>query len=450
MKKSLILILSLLQYFCNIEAQSCLPGGFIFGYQTQIDAFQALYPGCTVIEGDVEIVGEDISNLEGLSVLIAINGDLHLRNLDGVFNFSGLDSLSYIGGDLIINYNDSILNLEGLNGLSYVGGDVLIALNDSLINFSGLNSLDSIGGRLRIQGHYNLVDLSGLDELKKINGQLLMTSNHELKNIQNLINLAYVGGDLYIVGNAELISLEGLNNLTTFSEMTIAGNSDLTNLEGLENLNTVNGNVELNANTEMIDLTGLEGLTSISGSLYIHNNWSLVDLTGLENLTSINGTLFIHENHDLLSLSGIGNIDAGGIADLAISSNTELTDCDVMSICEYLAAPNGVINIDDNATGCNSQQEVETDCGVSLDEKSMAKNHIMIYPNPSSFAVTIERIEPKNKCLLIILDVNGNEVIKRQNSESITVLDISHLPDGVYFARLTCESDVKMFKIIKY
>jgi S-formylglutathione hydrolase FrmB len=53
---------------------SCLPQGITFTNQAQIDNFQTNYPGCTEIEGDVTIAGDDITNLNGLSVLTSIGG----------------------------------------------------------------------------------------------------------------------------------------------------------------------------------------------------------------------------------------------------------------------------------------------------------------------------------------------------------------------------------------
>ena len=60
-----------------LSAQSpCLPEGITFTTQEQIDNFQVNYPGCTEIEGDVIISGEDINNLEGLNVVTDVGGFL--------------------------------------------------------------------------------------------------------------------------------------------------------------------------------------------------------------------------------------------------------------------------------------------------------------------------------------------------------------------------------------
>ncbi len=57
-------------------SQPCLPGGITFSTQQGIDNFQIQYPDCTEIEGDVIISGNDITTLEPLHVLVAVNGFL--------------------------------------------------------------------------------------------------------------------------------------------------------------------------------------------------------------------------------------------------------------------------------------------------------------------------------------------------------------------------------------
>ena len=75
-----------------VSPQSCLPEGIIFTSQEQIDNFQINNPGCTEIEGNVEIAGiwpnPGVYNLEGLNMLNSIGGKLILQNND-YLSFSG-------------------------------------------------------------------------------------------------------------------------------------------------------------------------------------------------------------------------------------------------------------------------------------------------------------------------------------------------------------------------
>lgn len=71
-----MLLCLLLSGVTNMYAQSCLPDGITFTTQAQIDSFQINYPGCTEIEGSVDIYSDDIQNLQGLSVVTSIGGSL--------------------------------------------------------------------------------------------------------------------------------------------------------------------------------------------------------------------------------------------------------------------------------------------------------------------------------------------------------------------------------------
>ena len=63
-------------FFKDYPPIYCLPEGITFSTQEEIDNFQINYPYCTEIEGDVIIEGDEITNLDGLSVLNSISGFL--------------------------------------------------------------------------------------------------------------------------------------------------------------------------------------------------------------------------------------------------------------------------------------------------------------------------------------------------------------------------------------
>jgi hypothetical protein len=261
----------------------CLPVGIAFTTQTEIDNFQTNYPGCTEIEGNVTIQGNDITNLNGLNVLTAIGGAVYIAD------------------------NFALTSLTGLNNLTSIGGGLGISFT-ALTSLTGLNALTSIGGELEI----------------------------------------------------------------SFTALT--------------------------------SLTGLNALTSIGGRLYIWVNNALTSLTGLNNLTSIGDHLIIQNNDELTSLMGLGNIDAGSISWLTINYTDHLSSCEVQSICDNLASPNGPIYINNNATGCNSQAEVEDACASIGVEDLNPETSLTIYPNPTS---TTLNIETSAKGSLSILNISG-------------------------------------------
>jgi len=74
---------------------------------------------------------------------------------------------------------------------------------------------------------------------------------------------------------------------------------------------------------------------------------------------------------------------------------------------------------------------------------------LQIFPNPASTGVTIESAESARGGLLTISNLSGKLILTRQITGLKSQLDISTLPAGVYFVRLTSEKTVKVEKFIK-
>jgi len=322
MKKLTLLITTMLFLQLTAVSQPCLPEGITFTTQEEIDNFQINYPNCTEIEGDVEINGDYITNLNGLNVVTAIGGGLKIKNNNTLTSLSGLENLTSINDDLKILGNDALTSLTGLESLSYIGG----ILEIGIFNWGGNPVLSS---------------LTGLDNLTSIGGYLRISVNHALTSLTGLENVVSIGGYFEIRDNSALTSLSGLDNLTS-----------------------IGGYLKIWDNNTLTSLTGLENVVSIGGYLEIRDNNALPSLSGLDNLTSIGGYLKIYGNANLLSLFGLGDIEAGSITDLYIQNNLGLSTCHAQSICDFLSSQNGTINISDNAEGCNNTYQVADACGL--------------------------------------------------------------------------------------
>jgi len=86
---------------------------------------------------------------------------------------------------------------------------------------------------------------------------------------------------------------------------------------------------------------------------------------------------------------------------------------------------------------------------VFVGVKESQKSRFSIYPNPSSIQISIETSEISTQSQLSILNVSGLHLITRQITGPKTQIDISNLPIGVYFVRLTNERTVEVEKFIK-
>lgn len=353
MKKLTLIILAVVLSVGTSFSQGCLPQGITFSTQAQIDNFAINHPGCSIIEGNVAISGDDIVNLNGLILLNAIYGRLYIESNPLLENLSGLNNLTMIGEDLwgwlYIYGNASLINFEGLESLTAIKGSLSVDYNPNLLNFSGLNSLTSIGDSSMVMG-----------------------------------------------------------------------------------------NLEIQSNDALTSLAGLENLISIVGDLRIgiaFNGWgapnpTLSDISALENINNIGGNLII-VNSELLS------------------------NCAIQSICDYISTPNGSIGFENNATGCNSQQEVEEACLNVSTERIAIHDEFFIYPNPvSGFATLQFEGLPSGKVSLCIFNTTGiclktQEFTSSGPGQQQIALNMADLPAGMYFCRIQTGNKVVTKKLIK-
>jgi hypothetical protein len=440
------------------------------------------------------LTGLENLNFIGEDLLIGGTG-LGLPGNPNLTSLTGLENLTSIGGILRIIQNPALTTLNGLEGLTSIGGNIFISYNGNLTNCAAQGICDYLTSPNGIVDIYNNGPgcISQTEVASGCGGSIpcLPYGNYyfltqtDIENFQiNFPGCAHLEGNFKITGNS-ISNLTGLNQVFSIggnAEIESCGN--LTNLSGLNNLSNVEGNLDLLYNESLINLSGLEYLNSIGGSFGLHENNQLLSLSGLENLDSIGGWLGIGtiysvgdppppggnpllenlnslasltyvgggidigQNNSLSSLAGLDNIDANSITDLLIESNSSLSTCEVKSVCDYLAAPNGTIEIHLNAPGCNSQEEVEAACLTAVEEIKTG-NGITIIPNPSNDKITISQPLLTGIAQLSIFNVSGEKVIERQLTNNETQINISALPRGVYFVRLQNEKMVEVGKMVK-
>jgi len=59
----------------------------------------AVADGCTSISGELRVQNTSHSNVDSLSALTAVGGDLIMRDNDALTNIDGLSALTSVGGD---------------------------------------------------------------------------------------------------------------------------------------------------------------------------------------------------------------------------------------------------------------------------------------------------------------------------------------------------------------
>jgi hypothetical protein len=463
MKKTILLIVLTLLLQSEIISQSCLPNGITFSSQYEIDNFHVNYPNCSEIEGNVIISGSDITNLTGLNVVNSYWNNLFIWNNENLTSISGLENVSTVNGSLSIGShaygaNPSLENLDGLSNLTHVGADIRLNLLYSLTDISALNGIDTVWGTLTFLHCESLTDLSGIDSLQYIGGNLEIYNDDSLSSLQGLDALNYIGGDLLVLENKCLNNLTSLENVTFVGkELTIYNNDSISNLSGLNSISYVGEHLWISGNPLLTTLNGLNslevveeyvsidadnlehlhGLSSLSiindGGIFLSSN-ALTNLVGLENLTEVNGTINISNCNSLVSLSGIQNISSESISKLSLKNNPLLTMCAVESVCDFISQPWSVTDILDNATGCNTVNEIEDACQIIGVDNIQYGNEPLIYLNPANNKIEFSNNFTERITDLKIYNHLGQQII--HNKIIINSIDISELNQGIYIVEI--------------
>jgi uncharacterized repeat protein (TIGR01451 family) len=407
-----LLLALLLLFSIGAQSQSCLPNGITFNSQAEVDNFSINYPGCTVIEGDVSISNNGISNLSGLGAVTSIQGTLSissqgLTNLNGLQNLKHAQTLSIVSNNLLTHLdelsgltdvehlrifgNANLLSLAGLQNLasldtieisfnqklSAISGFsqltnpryVWISSNPLLSSLNGFSNVESLNS-LTIHNCPEITSLNDWQNLKEL-GRLQLSEMPKLSNISALSNVSTLIN--LAVQYTGLSDMNGLNNLGAIEQyFLVGGNAALTSFSGLERLKSVGSNMSVANNPVLANMQGLDSLESVGRFLQIYNNNAITSLNGLDRLQTIgslvptpndtlDGSLQIVSNPLLSNISGLENLL--NVKRIRISLNPVLASCSIVPVCNLIASTPQYLNVSNNAPNCNTLDEIERNCG---------------------------------------------------------------------------------------
>ncbi|MEM6319329.1 MAG: hypothetical protein AAF960_16775 [Bacteroidota bacterium] len=193
--------------FSNPCSSSCSAQDIVLETQTQIDNFTTTFGMCETVIGNLTIRrkedgGDGIVNLNGLSTLKVVTGNLTIEQNGSLTSLDGLSNLTTVEGTLTINSNPLLANIDGLSSLTKVG--------QTIVSVSGLAKSRNNCGSLIITNNASLITLAGLAKLLSVCGNLTITNNNLLSNINSLFNNGVlkvtVGGSTTISSNAALMT----------------------------------------------------------------------------------------------------------------------------------------------------------------------------------------------------------------------------------------------------
>ena len=509
MKKIIVTSLILIGCIVTSHTQPCFPDGLTLTSQVEIDSFQVNYPNCTEIEGNL-ILEKFIENLDGLSHLTSIGGNLAIRWNGYLLSITGLSGLTSIGGSLSVHNNNFLTSLSGLENIdpesissiniSYNPDltecdlqslcDYLLSPNgkvDIFYNDMGCNNPGEIASQCGNTmpclpyGNYHFWHQYEIDsfyyyfpECNNLEGTVLFHGD-DILSLEPLIGLSSVSEYLYFEWTKYLLNFNGLDSLSYISgALLVDGNDAIENFEGLEKLTTVGG-IQIDRNSSLINFTGLsalrsadyigvwdnpnlrnfhglESLDSLTYDLSITHNDKLKSLDGLNNLRFVGFYIEIGNNDSITSLEGLESIDSSFLQWIRINDNLSLSNCATQAICEFLADPMHIISLENNMEGCNTRVEIEEDCLVDVDNiENFTK--VAVYPNPftTSTAIQYQLAQPETITLTIFnhlgKQVDHIQEYQQPGKQSITWKPQGLLP-GMYFFTLKAGEQVATGKMV--
>jgi hypothetical protein len=100
--------------------------------------------------------------------------------------------------------------------------------------------------------------------------------------------------------------------------------------------------------------------------------------------------------------------------------------------------------------GCSNKATVSQNVGTctGLNEPAYSAAHLEVYPNPSSGGINFEIV---NGLIdkIIMSDASGRVVMHSDVNGAATLIDVSDLSNGVYYANVISSEGNKVIRIIK-
>jgi len=401
-------IIVLLLFSCSVLHSQC-PGNLYIYTQAEVDSFPKNYPNCSSIPGDVEILG-DVNNLNALSSITSIGGNLDIRDADNLADLWGLENLTNVEY-LAIRESDNIMDLSALNNLTSVKAISIQNTQAAILpNFENISSKVEF---VRIFDN-SLLQQVGMPSNVQIEGYVQIYRNENLRTISGFEG--FIGGegnfdDLNIQQNDKLMTITGFSNFKSGEALRIGQNPNLTAIPSFQSLQTLRNGMSIDINPKLEEISGFTSLEYAASVTITNNgireiqgfeslekvdyNFTIVNATNLEfiphflqlrkvggiyiwntgletfdafsSLDSVlmQGILF-RENAKLFSIEGFDNLKFS--THTAATLNPMLADC--RAFCAYRAhdPEENSIGFINNAPGCNSLMEVDSTCLDTIGE----------------------------------------------------------------------------------
>jgi len=204
--------------------------------------------GCTVVRGGIS--PETAADLEPFRSedCIWVDGEVRLREVDGLVDLSALRGLAQVNGGLVIGVNDELTSLDGLESLRRVSGMIRLFSNPRLEDLSALEGVEELM-RFSIAGCPQVTSLPSFEKVSTI-------GSIAISDFEGAFPDDYFGSLERISSiNIELSKMESLNG---FSKLEVADsvlgldrNSELQRIDAFPMLRIVGSQVDIFSNPKL-------------------------------------------------------------------------------------------------------------------------------------------------------------------------------------------------------
>ena len=347
----------------------------VFNTQQQIDDYFIDYPYCTELQISLRVEGSDITNLNGLNGITALDGIRIINNplLTDVDGLNSVTDFDYeFNSALEVTNNPLLTNLIGLsNAVNDNPMDLYIISNPQLVSLNGLQGIQGYGYSITIFNNDLLIDFTGLNGFTGMD-DFYVEDNEALASFNGLDNLNVQNtGSFVFVNNDAMTSFSSLNSITPLCGFTIRDNDLLTDIDGFVDT-YVEGcgasiTIENNPNLTLCNTDFVCSAIPYLDNFYISNNASGCNATyEITNACEIAP----YNDEPCIGFYGIPQLTLGetitGINDYATASSSIPScdeDVDRQDVWYYLILDSDV-EIDISVTNGFSLQLWEGDCNA--------------------------------------------------------------------------------------
>jgi len=323
-------------------------GDYYIQSQEDVDAFPGIC-NCTLIEGSLIIIGNNVVNLDSLNNLEEVTEAFKIINTTQLNNIDGLNNVIKIGGELRINNNSALIELIGFENLQHIKGDHFqIKANANLTGIKGFGNLFKVSV-IQIESNPKLKQFTLFKKLEHFQ-QLTLSKNKSLTTIRELDVFTEINS-FYVTDNNKLERIDGFNMVTLANEISIENNPTLQIINGFKHLQNVKDNLKLMLPESMVNINNFENLREVEnyfisnithferldyvGIIDVSNdNYNIDTFTGPSGLKKI-GRLEIQNNDLLKSIKGFGSLEE--INSIRIYDNKKLQIIDGFESLEIIA-----------------------------------------------------------------------------------------------------------------